>query len=329
MAKKRVYINDQLRNNIIETRKNLGYTAAELSEKSGHSKFWLSNIEGKKTVQIKKDDIFALYRILLPDKNISEITKFVETLINQPLNSWNNWDSLISIEEEYANIDDISILNSEISNSICKISNSITNFSMYASVHKKQAILTALLHFQRSLYFNPELAYTLLYIPVYGVSPIHRSDVSNSVDELLALAARYQDLVLQNDSIKLIKRCKEMDEEQDEVNYEAGLQLLLTLKNILKLIADYETINTSQLQNLESIFNSSVSILLKRITLHVPEEELFTLFPVHNGNDFCRLIDGCITFMKKFQDELNLPDVMKYITQHLYDEAITKLKNVQ
>ena len=104
---------------------------------------------------------------------------------------------------------------------------------------------------------------------------------------------------------------------------------MLTLKNILKLIADYETINTSQLQNLESIFNSSVSILLKRISLPVPDEEIFTLFPVHNGNDFCLLIDNCITFMQKFQNELNLPDVMKYITQYLYDEAITKLKNVQ
>ena len=48
MAKKRVYINDQLRNNIIETRKNLGYTAAELSEKVDTLNFGFLILRGKR-----------------------------------------------------------------------------------------------------------------------------------------------------------------------------------------------------------------------------------------------------------------------------------------
>ena len=41
MATEKITISEQLRNHIIERRKEYEYTAAELSEKSGHSKYWL------------------------------------------------------------------------------------------------------------------------------------------------------------------------------------------------------------------------------------------------------------------------------------------------
>ena len=49
MATEKITITDQLRNNIIEERKDFHYTASELSEESGHSKYWLANIESGKT----------------------------------------------------------------------------------------------------------------------------------------------------------------------------------------------------------------------------------------------------------------------------------------
>ncbi|MFR8313653.1 MAG: hypothetical protein ACLVBP_15630 [Ruminococcus sp.] len=48
------YIADQLRNNIIEERKEIEYTASDLSEESGHSKYWLARIESGKTKRLAK-----------------------------------------------------------------------------------------------------------------------------------------------------------------------------------------------------------------------------------------------------------------------------------
>lgn len=52
MATEKITITDQLRNNIIEERKEIEYTASDLSEESGHSKYWLANIE--KLIKLKR-----------------------------------------------------------------------------------------------------------------------------------------------------------------------------------------------------------------------------------------------------------------------------------
>ena len=54
MAIDKIEITDRLRNHIIEIRKERGLSSYKLSEESGHSKFWLQNIESGKTKKINK-----------------------------------------------------------------------------------------------------------------------------------------------------------------------------------------------------------------------------------------------------------------------------------
>ena len=65
MATEKIAITDKLRNDIIERRKQEALSSYELSEKSGHSKFWLQNIESGKTKKISKSDLLSIYKILL------------------------------------------------------------------------------------------------------------------------------------------------------------------------------------------------------------------------------------------------------------------------
>ena len=89
MATEKITISEQLRNHIIERRKEYEYTAAELSEKSGHSKYWLSNIESGKTKKISKKDLVSIYKVLLEYDNEDEILAYLEKIINQPISNKN------------------------------------------------------------------------------------------------------------------------------------------------------------------------------------------------------------------------------------------------
>ena len=77
MATEKITITDQLRNNIIEERKEIEYTASDLSEESGHSKYWLANIESGKTKKISKEDLISIYKILLDDDDEENILDYV------------------------------------------------------------------------------------------------------------------------------------------------------------------------------------------------------------------------------------------------------------
>ena len=160
MATEKITITDQLRNNIIEERKDFHYTASELSEESGHSKYWLANIESGKTKKISKEDLISIYKTLFPHNDEENILDHIERIINQPLSSkLKKWYELIDIENQYENmlnpLDRVSELKS-----LCKdiFERLYKEFSV-SDAHQQQAILTCLLHFQRSFIINPELAF--------------------------------------------------------------------------------------------------------------------------------------------------------------------------
>ena len=127
MATEKITITDQLRNNIIEERKEIEYTASDLSEESGHSKYWLANIESGKTKKIRKEDLISIYKILLDDDDEENILDYVERIINQPIaGKIKNWYELIDIEDQYEDMMDFLYLESELDDLLKDIRNRIT-----------------------------------------------------------------------------------------------------------------------------------------------------------------------------------------------------------
>ena len=60
MATEKITISEQLRNHIIERRKEYEYTAAELSEKSGHSKNMIMKMKYLLTLKKLSTNLFLI-----------------------------------------------------------------------------------------------------------------------------------------------------------------------------------------------------------------------------------------------------------------------------
>lgn len=78
--------------------------------------------------------------------------------------------------------------------------------------------LTALENFYFSLYKNPDLAFTLINIPVYGVKELDETQHNTALNDLLAMSAKYNDLVIKNKSMETIKSWHERDKYYEEIN---------------------------------------------------------------------------------------------------------------
>lgn len=87
MAIDKIEITDRLRNHIIEIRKERGLSSYKLSEESGHSKFWLQNIESGKTKKINKTDLISIYKVLYETDDDSEASYYIEQILNQQVGS--------------------------------------------------------------------------------------------------------------------------------------------------------------------------------------------------------------------------------------------------
>ena len=105
MAVEKIDITDKLKKNIIELRKNKSLSSYELSEAIGHSKYWLQNIESGKTKKIKKTDLISIYNILLDDEEETDVSEYIESILNQRISSEHkSWYDFIEVDEEYEEI---------------------------------------------------------------------------------------------------------------------------------------------------------------------------------------------------------------------------------
>ena len=94
----KIIISTLLRIDIINKRKEIGLSAYDLSEKSGHSKYWLPNIEVGRTKKISVEDLLSIYKYLIPDTDI-DMAEYIANLT--PINLVETMSELL---EEYQNI---------------------------------------------------------------------------------------------------------------------------------------------------------------------------------------------------------------------------------
>ena len=319
MATEKITITDQLRNNIIEERKEIEYTASDLSEESGHSKYWLANIESGKTKKISKEDLISIYKILLDDDDEENILDYVERIINQPIaGKIKNWYELIDIEDQYEDMLDFLYLESELDDLLKDIRNRITQQFNWANTHHQQAILTSLLHFQRSIVVNPELAFSTLYLPTYCTSIMHPEEF-NSV---------FNDLVVKNNSLETVAVYLDEEKKQIERNKKTGKIALDNLKSILGVISNLKDMQDPNLESLRNLFYSSVVYLINEIQPHTLGDGIPYLPEINTGRAFSHLITICYYWLSDRQEELALPNVEKYIPKDLYNSAKEVLENV-
>ncbi|RKI53700.1 XRE family transcriptional regulator, partial [bacterium D16-51] len=269
MASDKITITDRLRIDIIEKRKSRGISSYELSERTGngHSKFWLQNIESGKTKKITKENLISLYMAMDgEDADKDNTTLEIERILNQSIgDNYKQWYELIDISDDFAeNYDDDNLMDTLDELLENNIIDEIRNAVFGMSVNQKQAALTALQNFYYSLYKNSDLAFALINIPIYGVKELDTEQHNAALNDLLAISAKYNDLVLKNNSLETIKTWFERDKYYAELNKRTIQTAFVNFKNILIEILETSKQVTPNLHELANKFNMDVTFMIER-----------------------------------------------------------------
>lgn len=318
MSAEKIGITDKLRLDITERRKELGISSYELSERvgNGHSKFWLQNIESGKTKKIARDDLIKIYLILTKSDEPEDAIYYIEQILNQNIGKTARpWYELIDISDTFSEIyeeeDLMDILDELLDDQIIpQIRNNI--FGM--STNQKQAALTALQQFFYSLYKDPDLAFALIGIPVYGVKVLDESEHITALNDLLSLYSKFNNLSIKNNSMKTIHELQKHDEYFDSLAKEWICTALENFKNIIAELYDEIHHITPDIYSFMRNFTTDVSFMIERGQPNVLKHYLKS-WQIHTGKDFATHIDECVKWFLGFGDEYGLPFIYDVIDQ--------------
>jgi transcriptional regulator with XRE-family HTH domain len=331
MAADKITITDKLRLDIIETRKSKGISSYELSERvgNGHSKYWLQNIENGKTQKITKKDLVSLYMIMDENDDEEEVTLDIEQILNQSIgDSRKEWYELVTISEDFLEIyndDDLMDTLDELLED--KLIPEIRNTIFGMSTNQKQAAITAVQNLYYSLYKNSDLAYALLNIPIYGVEEMDAQEHDTAMNDLLAISAKYNDMVLKNNSLQTIKEWHKRDEYYKNIDKETIQTAFVNFKNILLEIQDASKIDNPDLHKLVYKFNRDVTFMIERGQPNVTKHYLKS-FSIHNGKKFITHIQECWTWFCAMDRRYDIKDIYTAIPQNLLDSVYDYLNTV-
>lgn len=308
METEKIFITERLIHDIVKRRSKAGLTCYELSEKTGHSKYWLRNIEAGKIKKITKENLILLYMTMEGNCDEEKAIKRIEQVLNQQVGEENKeWYDLIKIPKCFSEIQDDDILlgkiNFMLENRLHKI---IINTAMEMSIKEKQAALIALQNLYHSFYKNPEQAFALINIPVYGVSETNKEEYTSAINDLLAIGARYSDLCVKNKSLETIRQWKNWDKE----NEQSGKKDIHTaFNNFVEIIYQLnESINMANpdLFKLADDLCTKVSFLIEKGQPNVLKHYLKS-FRIHDGKGFVKHIIECVTWFDNFRETYDLP----------------------
>lgn len=334
MPNEKITITDKLRIDIIEKRKSKGISSYALSERTGngHSKFWLQNIESGKTKKISKDDLISLYMAMDGDDADEDNTKHeIESVLNQQIgDNDKEWYELVNISDDFAeNYDDDNLMDTLDDLLEDKIVDEIRNAIFGMSINQKQAALTALQNFYYSLYKNPELAFALINIPIYGVKVMDKEQHNAALNDLLAISAKYNDLVIKNNSLETIKEWFEMDKYYEKKDRQTIQTALDNFQNILIEILEASRMDNPDLFVLVKKFKQNVTFKIEQGQPNVTKHYLKSFIFIRDGKDFIHHIDECYIWFSVFGKQYGIKDFYTIIPKSLLDSVYAYLNTVE
>ncbi|MCM1236006.1 MAG: hypothetical protein NC489_38445, partial [Ruminococcus flavefaciens] len=253
----------------------------------------------------------------------------IESILNQPIGeNYKQWHELINIskdfEENYDDDDLMDILDNFLEDYIVY---EIRNIIFGMSINQKQAALTALQNFYYSLYKNPDLAFALINIPIYGVKEMDKDQHNTALNDLLAISAKYNDLVIKNNSLETIREWFERDKYYEEINKKTIQTAFVNFKNILIEILEVSKMDNPDLHELANKFNTDVTFMIERGQPNVTKHYLKS-FSIYDGKGFVRHIEECYTWFRGFDTEYGITDLYTTIPQSLLNSVYAYLNTV-
>ena len=263
------------------------------------------------------------------DSDEESVTCILENILNQSIgNTGKHWHELVNISEKYSEVYDEGELMDKLDELLEeKIIDKIRSSVLGMSVNQKQAALTALQNFYYSLYKNPDLAFALINIPVYGVKEMDQEEHDAALNDLLAVSAKYNDLAVKNHSMETIQAWNEYDKYYENLNKKIIQTALANFKNILLEISYAGKTENPDLHELANKFNIYVTFMIERGQPNAIKRYLKS-FHINSGKGFIRHIDECLTWFQGFDSKYEIEDLYAVITKELLDSAYAYLNTV-
>lgn len=329
MATEKIAITDKLRNDIIERRKQEALSSYELSEKSGHSKFWLQNIESGKTKRISKSDLLSIYKILLDTDDSEDVIDDVEQILNQQIGSdQKEWYELIQIASDFEEMydeDEIMETLEEYWNE--KLYDQVRNSVFGMTTNQKHAALTAIQNLYYSFYKNPELTLALINIPIYGIDESNPEEHNNAVNDLLAIAAKYNDLAIKNNTMDTIRTWHEYDKRFEEMSKIVINTAFKNFKNVISKLLDATDTENPDIRAILDDCIQNVTFLIERGQPNVLKHYLKSFQHIRTGKDFSTHIQHCVNWFLGFQNKYDLPFIYDVVSGENLDKIYAYLNS--
>lgn len=325
----KINITQKLKNDIIESRKREGISAYDLSERSGHSKFWLSNIEGGKTKKITVSDLYSIYKIIHNTDDDDDVTFYIENVLNQQVgNEQKEWFELIEIADEFTEEYDEDVLMDKLDELLDdKLIPTLRNSVFGMSINQKQAALTAVQNLYYSLYKDPDLAFALINIPIYGVKELDISEHNGALNDLLAISAKYNDLVIKNSSRETIKGWNERDEYYRKLNKKNIHIAYHNFKLKLKQIVELSKTENPDWFHFANQFNTDVSFIIERGQPNALKHYLKS-YSIYDGKGLEKHIKECVKWFVGFENEYDLPYLYNEISSSTLEQIYNYLNKL-
>lgn len=330
MPNEKIEITDILHNDIIEQRKKKGLSAYELSEKSGHSKYWLPNIESRKTQKVNKSDLIAIYKILLDTDDVEEILYYIGQLLELHLDSFpKEWYEYIDVSDKFEDIYDESDLDFLFEDIWSKdISKRIWDFFNQLSIHKKQVALTVLDNFYNCLFKEPEFSFLLLNIPIYGIKSINLEERNSLIKDLLSLYKKYNNLVVKNNSMNDIKLQHEYEDYYEKRDTEVIHKALDNFKEMIQKILDASKTENPDMYALTQEFRTNVALVIEDGQPNATKNYLHSTYRIGSGKNFATHIQECVHWFIGFQERYNLPYLYDVVDDKTLEQVYSYLNSV-
>lgn len=329
MSNEKFTITRGLLNDIIEQRKKKGFSAYELSEKSGHSKYWLSNIESGKTQKISQENLISLYKILLGTDEMEDILYHVSQILKLPVDSRpREWYECIEISKEFDQVYDNDALDSLYDNIWNNhIDERMWHFFGGLSVHKKQAALTAIDNFYNSLFKEPELTFLLLNVPIYGIKSLDLKERNDLMRDLLTLFSKYNELAIKNKSLDDIKFQHEYEEYYEKRDKEVIHKALDNFKEMIQKILNSSKTENPDMYALTQEFRNNVTLVIENGQPNATKTYLLSAYKIGSGKKFATHIQECVNWFIGFQNQYALPYLYDIVDDKTLDQVYSYLNS--
>ena len=148
-----------------------------------------------------------------------------------------------------------------------------------------------------------------------------------ALNDLLAINAKYNDLVIKNNSLETIREWNEFDKHFEKISKQTIQTAFINFKKILLEILEASKTENPNLHELARKFNMDVTFAIERGQPNAIKHYLKS-FHISDGKSFDKHIDECYIWFRGFDSQYGIENLYNVISTDLINSVYNYLNTV-